>query len=330
MAVYDRLDWHYDSAVAAGQPPENAFTHIGFYLAWLIRHDLHEPRFLPAEHVEAVKRGEMAGSDLADDIDAKLVGQVMSDEGRAFSDARYEVYTTEYRESFKDLPDYAVIDDEPNYRRAEQLLDRLYADWVAAGRPKAPPTPKFEGDFPMPTPVMVMARPGLTKDQVDELPGPWSATEVTVLHPPAEEQVPHLAPDLERLIPRDLASPPMVVSSVRAADWGSSLLNRALKRLERRPKEAVVVIGIGGRGEQTLAVTIYAVPGVSAERLRGEFQVVFPRLPGSKWQSRVVAGKDVNWALGREFTQAYWTREGMVVGVAGEAAAVERAIGRLA
>lgn len=149
-----------------------------------------------------------------------------------------------------------MIDDEPDYRRTEQLLDRLYADWVAAGRPKAPPTPKFEGDFPMPTPVMVVAPPGLTKAQVDELLGPWSATEVTVLHPPAEQQVPHLAPDLEVLIPRDLASPPMVVSSVRAADRGSSLLNRALKRLETRPREAIVVIGIGGRGEQTLAVTI--------------------------------------------------------------------------
>ena len=69
VAVYDKLDWHFDSAVAAGQPPENAFTHIGFYLAWLIRHDLHNARFLPPEHVEAVKHGEMTGSDLADDID---------------------------------------------------------------------------------------------------------------------------------------------------------------------------------------------------------------------------------------------------------------------
>jgi hypothetical protein len=30
MATYDRLDWHYDSAIAAGRPPENAFTHMGF------------------------------------------------------------------------------------------------------------------------------------------------------------------------------------------------------------------------------------------------------------------------------------------------------------
>jgi hypothetical protein len=329
VTAYDKLDWHFDSAVSAGQPPENAFTHIGFYLAWLIRHDLHDARFLPAEHVEAVKRGEMTGSDLADDIDTKLVSQVMTREGQAFSDARYGTYTNEYGEEFKDLPDYAVVDDEQNYLRAAHLLDRLYADWVAAGRPKASPEPPFDGDIPMPTSVSVMVPPGFSEDQLGELLAPWGDTDVTVMRPPTEEQMPHLAPDLEALIPRDLTVPPMVVSSVRATDWGSSLLNRALKRLDTRPKDAVVVTGMGGLGDQTLTVTIYGVPGVSAERLAAEFQAVFPRLPGSKWQAREIAGKSVAWASGSEFTQAYWTRDGQVVGVAGDAGAVERAVSRL-
>lgn len=329
MAVYDKLDWHYNSAVSAGQPSQNAFTHIGFYLAWLIRHDMHNPRFLPAEHVEAVKRGEMTGSDLADDIDTKLVAQVMNREGRAFSDARYSAYTAGYGEEFKDLPDYAVTDDQVNYGRAEELLDRLYADWIAADRPKAPPDPPFEGDFPMPTSVSVMLPPGLSEDQLGELLAPWGDTEVTVMRPPTEEQMPHLAPELEALIPRDLTAPPMEISSVRATDWGSSLLNRALKRLATRPMDSVVVTGMGGRGEQTLTVTIYGVPGVSAERLAKEFQTVFPRLPGSKWQAREIAGKSVAWASGREFTQAHWTRDGQVVSVAGNAGAVERAVSRL-
>jgi hypothetical protein len=329
VAVYDKLDWHLDSAVSAGQPPENAFTHIGFYLAWLIRHDLHDPTFLPPEHVEAVKHGEMTGSDLADDIDTKLVGQVMSAEGRAFSDARYGAYTTEYGELFKDLSDYAVIDDEPNYLRAEALLDRLYSDWVAAGRLKARHEAPLEGDPPMPTSVSVMPPPGFSEDQLGELLAPWGDTEVTVMRPPTEEQMPHVAPDLEALIPRDLTSPPMEVSSVRGTDWGSSLLNRALKRLETRPNDAVVVTGMGGRGEQTLTVTIYGVPGLSAARLSAEFQSVFPRLPGSNWQPREVSGKAVSWAYGREFTQAAWAHDGIVIGVAGNPEAVEEAVKRL-
>ena len=87
--TYDRLDWHLDSAIEAGQPPENAFTHIGLYLAWLIRRQLHAPEVFPAGHVAAVKAGEMTGSDLADDVDGKLLESIMTAEGRAFSDACY-------------------------------------------------------------------------------------------------------------------------------------------------------------------------------------------------------------------------------------------------
>jgi hypothetical protein len=37
----------------------------------------------------------------------------------------------------------------------------------------------------------------------------------------------------------------------------------------------------------------------------------------------------VSWATGREFTVAYWARDGKVLHVAGEADAVERAVARL-
>jgi hypothetical protein len=104
VTSYDRLDWHVDSAIEAGQPPENGFTHIGLYLAWLIRHDLHDPELFPPEHIDAVKRGEMTGSDLADDIDTKLGGFVMNSEGRAFSDACYRAYLDRYADLFGSRP----------------------------------------------------------------------------------------------------------------------------------------------------------------------------------------------------------------------------------
>ncbi|MEJ7803359.1 MAG: hypothetical protein WKH68_08315 [Candidatus Limnocylindria bacterium] len=44
--AYDKLDYHVDGALQAGQPEERAFTHIGLYLAWLIRHDLHNPELV--------------------------------------------------------------------------------------------------------------------------------------------------------------------------------------------------------------------------------------------------------------------------------------------
>jgi hypothetical protein len=29
VTLYDRVDWHRDGAIAAGQPEENAFVHAG-------------------------------------------------------------------------------------------------------------------------------------------------------------------------------------------------------------------------------------------------------------------------------------------------------------
>lgn len=329
MAIYDKLDRHFDSAVSSGQPPENAFTHIGFYLAWLIRHDLHNQRQFPPEHLDAVKRGEMTGSDLADDIDTKLTSQDMNAEGRAFSNARYAAYVSAYNELFTDLPDYGVVDEPANYQRAEQLLDRLYTEWVAEGRPKGSPETALEGERPVPSLASVMLPPGYSEDQLTELLAPWGDSEVVVMSPLTEEEMPHVSQELEALIPPDLTAPPMKVSSVHATDWDSSLLKRALKRLDVRPRDAVVVNGLGGQGDQTLTVSIYGVRDASAERLEAEFESVIFRLPGSKWQRREIGDKDVNWASGREFTVGYWARDGIVIHVAGQPEAVERAIARL-
>lgn len=330
VAVYDKLDWHVDSAVSAGQPAENAFTHIGFYLAWLIRHDLHRPRFFPAEHVDAVRRREMTGSDLADDVDTKLVSPAMNDEGRAFSDARYDAYCAAYEDAFRDVPDYGVVDDEANYARAEALLDGLYAEWVAAARPTPAPSPPSAADaVAAAATIRAMLPPGFSEDELADLLAASGDSQVRTVPPPTDAQGPHLAPELEALIPPDLTSPPMSVASRRATDWGSSLLNRALKRLETQPKDVIVVTAIGGEGEQTLTVTIYRVPGVSAERLGDEFTSVFPRLPGAKWEIREVMSQSVHWAAGHDLAEAFWIREGLVIGVAGRADAVERAIGRL-
>jgi hypothetical protein len=329
VTLYDKLDWHFDSAVSAGHPPENAFTHIGFYLVWLIRRDLHNPRMFPSQHLDAVKRGEMSGSDLADDIDTKLVSQVMNDEGRAFSDGRYVAYTAAYGDLFKDVPDYGVVDRLANYEQVERLLDGIYAEWVSEGRPPAHAATDSDRPVPTSTSVTLMVPTGFSQEQIDELVGQRPPGEVTVMRPPIELEMPHVAPDLEALIPRDLTSPPMRVHSVRATDWRSSVLNRALKRLDVRPKDAVVVNGLGGSGGQTLSVSIYGVPDVPADRLANEFTTVIHKWPGSKWATRDIAGRSVNWAVGKEFTVGYWTRDGMVLHVAGEAAAVERAITRL-
>jgi hypothetical protein len=329
VASYDRIDWHLDSAIDAGQPEEQAFTHLGLYLAWLIRHDLQDLHAIPEEHVEAVKTGEMTGSDLVDDIDGKLVSSVMSADGAAFSDACYEAYLHEYAKLFDEVPEYGVEDGPETYERVEPLLDRMYAEWVASGRPAPPPTSEqdpIDVEFASMDQVL-MVPPSFTQDQIDELLAdvPLNVRIVT------RDAIPktHVATNLESLIPIDLTSPPMEIESDRANRWGSSLLTRALKRLAVAPNDAAVVHGIGGDTEGTVTVTIYSVPGIDAERLTSEFRSVIFRIPGSNWESRTISGREVQWASGEEFTVVFWARDGMVIHVTGQPEVVVPAVSRL-
>ena len=313
VTLYDELDWHYDTAIEAGQPEENAFTHIGLYLAWLIRHDLHDPELIPAHHSDALKRGEMTGSDLADDIDGKLVGAVMTAEGQAFSDAVYQRYLADYATAFADVPEYGVVDDTASYARIEPFIDRLYAEWLASGGPSDASQP--DGGFEL-------ARPLAGEDDA-------GFEALGVIAPPGPDDKPHEAPELERLVPVDLTDPPLETWSISATGWGSSLLKHALARLGVPPRDAIVVVGIGGHGEHTLALTLYSVPEVSADRLLDELALVISLPPRGSWEVREVAGKSVQWATDGESTVAFWARDGLVAHVAGDAGDVERAVARM-
>src|SRR5439155_18837287 len=75
----------------------------------------------------------------------------------------------------------------------------------------------------------------------------------------------HAAPEPEALISRDAALPPIALSSASATDWRSSLLNRSLKRLGFRPRDAVVVSGVGGRADEAIMIAVYALSRLSPE-----------------------------------------------------------------
>jgi hypothetical protein len=328
MTLYDRLDWHRDGAIAAGQPEENAFAHAGMYLSWLIRHDLHDPNLFAANHVEAVKRGEMTGSDLVDDIDGKLGAWLLTAEGVSFSDARYDAYLDELRKLFADVPDYGVVEDADNYRVVEGVLDRLYAEWVDAQRPAATPTPFPDVVPSVLTGVHVRLPPGFDESELQALLGPYGDMPVTVERH-GERPGSHVAPELEALIPRDLTSPPMDVTSASAANWRSSKLNRALKLLDVRAKDAVVVTGLGGRGRETLLIAICVVPGVHAARLATVLEAVFPTPPDAARTERTIGDRVVVWTSTSAFELAYWARDGLAIGASGTQADIERAIRRL-
>jgi hypothetical protein len=142
---FDDVDYHQGAAEAAGQPIEQAFTHMGLFLAWSIRHDLHDPRFFPADHVDRIKARTWTGSDIADDVDGKLVSDMFTAEGAEFASARYGAYLEAYGNTFAEMHDYGVTDDASSTSRIEPILDELYRAWIEAGKP--PPEPSALSDL---------------------------------------------------------------------------------------------------------------------------------------------------------------------------------------
>jgi hypothetical protein len=278
---------------------------MGLMLAWLIRHDLHDPEMWPEEHVRALKAGEMTGSDLADDCDGKLVSDMFTPEGAAFLDRRYDAYLAAWEGLFVDWPAYGVRDDAQARATVEPLIDRLHADWVA-GVPSAP--------------VVAAASPG---------PAPGAAKTEPVR--PSQTATSAPAPAPITLVPPGLTDPPMEIESVDAAAWGASLLRRALLRLNVRATDATVVAGLGGAGDHTLTMTIYGVPGIPAEALLEEFASVIYKPGRAPWRERQADGRTVRWADATDdapFSVAWWTRDGLVFHLAGDETDVLTAVAR--
>ena len=305
--AYDKLDYHADAAVRGGQPEAHAFTHIGLYLGWLIRHDLHNPDLIRDDWASEIKSGDMTASDLSNAIDGTLASDLMTPEGAAFSDAYYQVYLDDYGEVFAGIPDYGVPDTLESYAQVAPVIERRYQEWVAAGRPVRGLSDASTTGAPRGADV---DEPPAFEDQLRT-----TADEQRFAFepPPRTVDMPHRAPDLEALIPRDVTRPPMFATSVTATEWGDPLLRRALKRLGVSPRDVQVANGIGGEGAATMTVTLYAVPGAAAADLDREFVTVITLPPRGRWEDRSVGGKRIHWSSGRQFHVAFWTLDGLVV-----------------
>lgn len=317
---YDDVGWHWDSAVEAGYPEENAATHIGLYLGWLIRRDMYEPEFFPGEWVAAIKRGEMTGSEALDSVDNKLVSDLMTDEARAFTDWYYDIYVSDYAHHFADKREWSIRDDALSQGRIEPVIDERFAEWKNLGRPKPSKTPTPEAepsnlDFGEITVQLTdIYDPGLDDDlrlAQEEALAYAREQGWEIVEPPPD---PHDAPDLEALVPTGLMVRPKVWST-SAAHRGDRLLNRSLRRLSVEPQNVQVASGIGsaaGRDTGAISVTLFSVPGVEARQLEDEFSFIHrtSRLPDAG--RRTVAGRTVHWDNDID-SIAWWTRDGLVI-----------------
>ena len=136
---YDDWGWHTGGVFPPDQPQINGFTHIGMYLVWIVKHDLHDPESLGRDIADGVKAGSITANDLADTIDGKLTAEGMAPEGIAFSNWYYggeSAYLSDWAATFSGRPEYTVTDTPATYGSIERVIDRRYAEWVKAGRPQ--------------------------------------------------------------------------------------------------------------------------------------------------------------------------------------------------
>ena len=321
MTKYDDADWHEGAALEAGQPAEHAFAHIGLYLGWLIRHDLVNTDMFAEQDLADIKVGTMTGADLHGGVDGKLFSELMTQEGAAFSDWYYRRYVEDYDAAF-DGPDYSIADEAASRARIDPVIDRSYSDWIAAGRPSLRQHDKPD-NVPSQPPAQVryeIVVPDLDSMDLDperraaaEAFLDWHRRRGDVLV--AAPSLPHVSPELEALIPVEIAAGGLRVCSQKASD---PRFRRALKAVVVSPKEATTAWAVGRAYPDrpgAISVELIAVPGVAASRLDQAFESAF-RLPKKVEEilgEQTVAGRQVHKARAEMWVSAWWTLDDLVI-----------------
>jgi len=302
MTKYDDYDFHVGEAVASGQPEGNGFTHIGFMLAWLIRRGFGDAEMFGEEIVRQIEDGSLRPNDLRDLTDGKLISDMLEPEGSAFLDSYYMPgYGADYEAEFAGSPNFGVEDDTENGARIDRRIEAAYARWVASGRP-GPTTDSLPGtlreiqkllETGSPIPPVFMARLGelgIQPPPIEDIVLEYSGPEGQIPNLPVlpgvtirrvERTVPHLNPDLEARVAAAIGKP-MNMESMAASKWGAATLNRAIRNLGVRGKDALLVSGMGKvKAEPT--VQVFSIAGIGRDALAPEFKRYLENLVRAKW-----------------------------------------------
>lgn len=142
MGSIDRIDWHFGGDFPDHLPEENAGTHIGFYINWLIDNDLIG-EFLTEEcpdEIQAVKDRKMTGREFfIDCCDGKLFEDMLTEEGFKFTHYYYEDGGKTAPQFLADYIDllgvnvdsiYEVDCTWENYATLQQHIDGVYNNWL--------------------------------------------------------------------------------------------------------------------------------------------------------------------------------------------------------
>lgn len=135
---YDDAEFYFLNFETDDLPNEAGATHIGMFIAWLIRHDLVSENLQAnaAAELEQVKSKKMTGREfLVDLCDCKLLDDDLSEDGNAFASWYYEAnYLDDYAQVFKVCGETmvefcSVADTWKNYDQLSPVLAKRFNEW---------------------------------------------------------------------------------------------------------------------------------------------------------------------------------------------------------
>ena len=135
--AYDRMDWHYGSEDFPNElNNDNAGTHIGMFLAWIIQRGLIGELHLQesSESISKVKSRQITGAEfLKLECDEKLWEEDLNNKGNEFAKYYYESndYYDDYGSILSDeLPSiFHVVDSWGNYDKLASKIDEQFQSW---------------------------------------------------------------------------------------------------------------------------------------------------------------------------------------------------------
>lgn len=134
---YDDASWHYGSNYPGDLPEQNAFTHIGMFLAWALLNGLggelhlHELK----DELESLQACRITpGVYFRQNCDGKLTDEDLSDKGNRFAEMYYEKsYLRDYTSTLAsglESP-YHVEDTWENFEKISQVVSRRFDVWTS-------------------------------------------------------------------------------------------------------------------------------------------------------------------------------------------------------
>ncbi len=130
---YDDVSWHEEGEYPTELPPQNAGSHIAYFLAWALRRGLLSENVKRdfAREVAAIERGEIESPKLLAAMDGKLTSEDLNERGRVFAAKFYDTFLERWEE-WCDEQGFASMYHAPWDRKHEMvaawILDDLFSD----------------------------------------------------------------------------------------------------------------------------------------------------------------------------------------------------------